>query len=267
MRSVATTRTRNDSRAANEAGPWFTPPAGGEAALRLYCLPYAGGSASTYLDWPATVTGKAGVAEICAVQLPGRGARLTEPPLHDAGRVATEVAAAISANTDGPFALFGHSMGALLAYEIAQQLRRSGAPEPVALLVSGRRPPEYPEPYPDIRHLSDADLVLELDRRYGRLAATLSNADLRAAFVPAIRADFTICETYRPSSSEPLRHPIFAYGGTSDSDVTPDQLAGWRTYTTESFTMNTLPGNHFFLERRSDIFLRVLVRDLRRLPV
>lgn len=242
------------------ANPWFTTQTADSGAdLRLYCLPYAGGSASTYLGWSDLLGGN---TDVCAVQLPGRGSRLREPPRSDAQQVAMEVADEISDHADGPFALLGHSMGGLLAYEVAQQLRRVHGPQPIALIVSGRRAPEYPEPYPDIRSLSDAELVAELDRRYGRLASVLSNVELRGAFLPSIRADFTICERYRRSTCEPIPYPIFAYGGTADKDVSPTELAAWRAYTSDQFTMTMVPGGHFFIEQRFETFIGYLRRDL-----
>jgi medium-chain acyl-[acyl-carrier-protein] hydrolase len=202
--------------------------------------------------------------EICPVALPGRGARLHETPLDHIEPLVTTLADEVTAYSDRPYALFGHSMGALIAFELAHRLGNRAAAPPVALFVSGRRPPHVPEANPHIRHLSDDELVAVLQRRYHRIAAVLDASDARAVYLPALRADFCICETYQPSTDNPLSYPIVGYGGKHDQDATVDELLRWRRYTTAEFELTVLPGGHFFTEDSAEVFLTQLARDLSR---
>jgi medium-chain acyl-[acyl-carrier-protein] hydrolase len=228
-----------------------TPEPRPDASLRLLCLPYAGGSSATFATWPSRLPE---AVEMLTAELPARGSRLNDPAVCDAGEIARILAAELDADT--PLALYGHSMGGLLAFELAQLVR------PVVLLVSGRRPPHLPEPYDEIRHLPDDEFVTVLRHRYGRIGALLDRPDVRDAFLPSLRGDFTLCEEYAPSTEAPLDCPLLVYGGMADRDATLDELREWQRYTTGLFSVATLSGGHFFIEDHADAFLRRLSVDL-----
>lgn len=227
--------------------------------LRLFCLPYAGGSAHTYATWanrlPATI-------EVWPVHLPGRAERLRDTPLESATDVVAALAPVIQPFTDVPYAIFGHSMGTLVAYELAQQLRRNDVPAPQALFVSGRRSVHFGEAYPAIRHLDDDAFITALHQRYGRLTAILTNTAIQELLLPALRADFSICETYAPSTLTPLPYAIYAYGGTEDRDARLEDLLSWSRYTTDRFQVTMVPGGHFFIEDHPELLIAALTRDV-----
>jgi medium-chain acyl-[acyl-carrier-protein] hydrolase len=208
------------------------------ARLRLFLIPHAGGSASTYQlnkYFPESI-------ELCPVQLPGRETRFAEPPLTAMDEVVDELAPAIAANADLPYALFGHSMGALIAFSLTRRLRSAGASLPRHLIMSAHRAP----------HLPDGNLLHDLPEE--ELAARLTAAnpilldpDLRKIFLPILRADLTLCETYAHEPDEPLPCPITALGGRADEMVDEAELRGWAVHTSARFALHMLPGGHFYM--------------------
>ena len=173
------------------------------------------------------------------------------------------LADAVLPGLDRPFAIFGHSMGALIGFELARRLRRLGAPEPVHLFFSARRAPHVPDPRPPLHTLPDHDLVAQLTQRYnGMPRAVLESPELLRMFVPVIRADLTLTETYDYRPEEPLACPISAFGGLDDGAVTRDDLSAWGDQTRGSFTLRMLPGGHFFLQTLRKRLLSAIVADL-----
>ncbi len=247
-------------------GSWFVrAKPKPDAPLRLFCFPHAGGAASAYFAWGAALDG----VDVAAVQLPGREGRLAESPETDMATLLDRLAGALAATLDGrPFAFFGHSMGAVLAYETARGLRRRGLPEPVHLHVSGRRAPTLPVTEPPLHPLPDDAFIAELNRRFGGLpAAILAEPDLLALFLPTLRADITLLERHSFHADPPLALPITAYGGQDDRQTPPESLDGWAALTTGPFAARLLPGGHFFLHENRDAFLRVFAAALDRSPV
>jgi len=232
---------------------WITcPRPSPDARFRLFCLPFAGGGASTYRLWPSHLPP---AVEVCPVQLPGREERYREPAFTSVIGLSRAVARELAPYLDRPFALFGHSMGALLAFEIARALRHSGAAAPAALLLAA-----YPEPAASsarvpIHHLPDADFIAEMRRLQGTPEAVLHNDELMAFMLPILRADFRACDTYRYTPGPPLDCPIVAYGGRDDREVGPADLDAWRVHTTASFDRRLLDGNHFFVQSQRDALL------------
>jgi medium-chain acyl-[acyl-carrier-protein] hydrolase len=150
---------------------------------------------------------------------------------------------------DRPYAFFGHSLGALISFELARALRRSGSPGPVHLFASAHRAPQCPNPHPDMRHLEDGPFVDEIRRRYGGIPqAVLEHPELMALMLPCLRADFTVFETYRYADERPLECPISAFGGQADDYVRQDALEAWSTQTARGFSLRMLPGDHFFVQ-------------------
>jgi medium-chain acyl-[acyl-carrier-protein] hydrolase len=190
--------------------------------------------------------------ELLALQLPGREVRLREPPWTDCGALAETIGAAL--NDDTPLVLYGHSFGALLAFEVAHRLLRRGV-RPLGLVVSGRRAPRCSDPESPIGGLSDTGFLEAVASRYGGLPeAVRRNSELVELILPALRADMGITEGYRYAHTEVLDIPILAFGGEADSRVSRSALSRWQEETTGSFALRMLPGGHFFhQERRREI--------------
>jgi medium-chain acyl-[acyl-carrier-protein] hydrolase len=212
-----------------------------DAKLRLFCLPYAGGGAAVFRTWVLP-----GI-EVWGVQLPGRGERFSEPPMVDIDRLLDALYPDLLPFFDRPYAFFGHSMGALLAFELA---RRSS---PQHLLVSGRRAPQVASS--QLHTLADDAFLSELRRLNGTPPQVLENAELMALFLPILRADFRVCETYEYHMGERLECPIVAFGGVDDRTEPLELLEGWRSLTAGSFELQKLPGDHFFLQTQPQLLL------------
>lgn len=223
-----------------------------QARLRLFCFHFAGGSASTFRTWPALLAERRPEIEVCAVQPPGRENRLKEKPFSQVSALVDALIAPLRPDLDRPFALFGHSMGAIVAYELAQALTRLGVP-PTHLLVSGRRAPGTVERYAPIHQAPTDDALLRaIQQRYGNLPELLlQDAELKAIYAPLLRADFTLVESYTPSTLAPLPCPITAFGGASDPIATEAELNAWRTVTQSDFVLHLLSGGHFYLQDQS----------------
>jgi medium-chain acyl-[acyl-carrier-protein] hydrolase len=238
------------------AGRWIRTGRAGPAPLRLICLPHAGGGASLFRDWPAALEGR---AEVCAVQLPGREGRLSEPPIAALGPLVDALHAGLRPWLGAPFALFGLSMGALLAYELAQRLQEEGGPGPCAVIVAAHRAPHLPDRRDPIGHLDDEAFVDELRRLDGTPPGVFDEPELRELLLGALRADVALCETYRHEARAPLRCPVAALGGRDDPQVDPGELLAWHEHTSERFTLTLFRGGHFPLGDASAA-LRAAVR-------
>jgi medium-chain acyl-[acyl-carrier-protein] hydrolase len=236
------------------------PPAGSQARLRLFCFPYAGGGASVFRGWAQQLS--ASVA-VYPVQLPGRESQLNEPAFIRMEPLVRALAQTLLPDLDRPFALFGHSMGALICFELARFLRQHYRLSPIQLFVSAHRAPQLPNPEPAIYQLPEPAFLEKLRRLNGTSEAVLRNAELLALMLPALRADFTICGTYEYMSDAPLDCPITAFGGTQDPLVSHDQIAAWRDQTSSGFSIRAVPGDHFFLHSARSLLLWSVEHDLR----
>jgi medium-chain acyl-[acyl-carrier-protein] hydrolase len=235
------------------------PRPNARAHLRLFCLPFAGGGASAFRGWPAHLPPE---IEVAAVQLPGREERLREPPFRDATALATRLVDALTPHLDRPFGLFGHSMGALVAFELTRALRRAGAPLPTNLLVSARCSPRRPHLLPPVQGMSDGDMVAQL-RRLGRTPdEVLGDPEILKIVLPLFRADLTLCESYVYTAEEPLDCPVSAFGGLHDEWIRRDDLAAWRVETKGAFRARAFPGGHFFLFDATARLLQAIAEDL-----
>ena len=241
---------------------WFLTPAPRMAAAgRLFCLPYAGGGAAIYRDWGRELSE---ALELRAVQLPGRGWRLNEPPSTDLTALASDIAGAIEPLADRPFALFGHSMGAWLALLVARHLEQRGL-EPMALLVSGRQAPSLGCTQPPLSHLDDEAFVAEVQLRYGGIPSEiLADRDILMLLLPSLRADIRALEHYLHESGPRVHCPIVALGGEDDPLVPVDHLAPWATETVGPFQVETFPGDHFYFRDDPLPLLRSIERHLAR---
>jgi medium-chain acyl-[acyl-carrier-protein] hydrolase len=229
------------------------------AKFRLFCFPYAGGAALIYRTWASRIPS---TVEIVPVELPGRGARLTEPPFRNLPELINALTPMITPLLDMRFAFFGHSMGAIIAFELARELRRRNAPQPEQLFISGRRPPQIPDTDPITYNLPEDEFQAELLRLKGTPIEVLENAELMSLMRPILRADFELIQTYQYDDDTPLHYPITVYGGLQDDDVPRALLVSWKQQTDARFSLHMLPGDHFFLHSASPILLELLGQEL-----
>lgn len=227
---------------ASASHSWL-PPADDQASLRLLCFPFAGGGASIFSPWRSQLAPEVAV---CPLQLPGRESRLREPPIPDIPSLVTALADAIDNQLASPYVFLGCSFGALLAYELARELRRRARPLPSRLIVISHGAPGWRRP-PSMTHLSDADFIAALQSRYEAIpAAILADPEVLQIFLPVLRADFMALESYRHHSEDPLPLPIDAWYGSHDQTLSREGVAAWATHTSTTFALHELPAGHFF---------------------
>lgn len=239
--------------------PYGTPDSSAE--LRLFCLPYGGGSAATYKPWRTIVPRQ---VDLALVEPPARGARFGEPAATDARALASELASELLPHVDRPWALFGHSMGALVAYELALALLARGARAPTALFVSGRQAPHLPYRTQPLHALGRDELLAELRRLNGTPADVLNHPTLLDLMLPVLRSDFALCEAYVPSAPATLPCPISVFGGIADPLVPREDLEAWRQYTAGECRVRVLPGDHFYFSQSPAAMLGALLQDFYR---
>jgi medium-chain acyl-[acyl-carrier-protein] hydrolase len=231
-----------------------------DARLRLFCFPYAGGAASVFRNWsdglPADV-------EVCPIQFPGRGTRLTEPPFSQLSQLVEALTETLLPLLDKPFALFGHSLGSLVIFELARRLRANHQVRPVRLFVSAGPAPQIPHRGHPIHSLPEKEFAAELHRLNGTPAELLNHDELMEIVLPSLRADFALYESYQYSSGPPLNCPISTFGGLSDQKVSHSDLEAWREQTSLSFSIRMFPGDHFFLKTTQPLLLRAISQQLR----
>lgn len=229
-----------------------------ETRLRLFCFPYAGAGASVFREW---ANGFPAEIEVIPVQLPGRESRIREAPLRRVEAL-VEILIGDFANMDLPFAFFGHSMGALVSYELARKLRGDGKRAPVHLFVSARRAPSIPDDREPLHKLGDTELLEKLREFRGTPEEMFRYPELISFWLQILRADLESCEMYVYTDAAPLDCPISAFGGLEDPHVSREELLAWRDETTGSFRLHMFPGDHFFLHRCREMLLRVIAGDL-----
>jgi medium-chain acyl-[acyl-carrier-protein] hydrolase len=235
-----------------------TPPGPG---TNVFCLPFAGGGASFYRPWtrlaPRTI-------KLVPVQPPGREERLFEKSFQSMPEIVNAAADALVPFLRAPYALFGHSMGGMIAYELIQELRRRGAQPPLHLFVSGAPAPHVAAQIPPIYHLPEPELVDEIRHRYQGLPnEVLQSRELLDLLLPRLRADLAVTGTYVYRDSPPLSCPITAFGGEIDQTVTPGMIEAWREHTVSTFRAEIFPGGHFFLTDYASRILSVIGEALR----
>jgi len=232
-----------------------------QARLRLFCFAYAGTGASIFRTWqdglPADV-------EVCPVEFPGRGTRLMETPFTQLAPLVQGLAKALVPLLDKPFAFFGHSLGALVGFELARQLRRQSGLQPVRLFVSAHRAPQFPLRDRLIHALPEVEFLFELRCMNGIPGKVLEEEELMQIMLPVLRADLGMYETYVYSAEPPLNCHISAFGGLQDCRVSRGHLEGWRDQTSASFSLQMFPGDHFFWHPTQPLLLNRLSQDLSR---
>jgi surfactin synthase thioesterase subunit len=226
--------------------PWLiAPPVRSRPRLRLLCLPYAGGSAAAYRRWWKLAPG---TIEVLAVELPGHGSRLRETSHTQLGPLVHAIGQAIEPILDLPYAIFGHSLGGLLGFELARQMRREGGALPVGLFVSATAAPNTPRSAPQLHLAPDDEVRDRLRTLRGTPRELLDNDELMQLVLPVVRADFTVLETYRYRVEPPLQLPITVYGGAFDRVVPPHCLEAWQDQTNGGSRLRLFAGDHFFIQ-------------------
>jgi surfactin synthase thioesterase subunit len=212
---------------------------------RLFCVPFAGGGPATYRLWPRHLPGD---VEVVAVQLPGRSPMSREPLLDSIAEIVDVLHDAVVAHADLPFAIFGHSMGALVAFELTVALESTGAASPSHLFVSGRSAPDEPRTGRQIHALPDDEFLDALNESYGGVPDVVRNEpELLALLLPALRADVRAWETYAPVGDRKVACPVHVYGGTMDTHPCPSALDGWQRVAERAISVRLFDGDHFYL--------------------
>lgn len=243
-------------KSASRGQLWF--PGAGDAAeepVRLFCFPWAGGGALGYAPWKELL---AGVAQVCPARLPGRETRAGEPPPASMDELVAALAREIAPLLDRPYAFFGHSMGAGIAYELARALRREGRPGPFRLFVSSARAPALRREPPPGAPPSREKLLADIERLEGFPREALQDARLLELALPALEADARLYWAYVSPPGEPLGVPVHVFAGTLEPNLSAADLERWREATTAECTVERLPGGHFYLEQQRAALLALI---------
>jgi len=214
------------------------------ATARLFCFPYGGGSAHVFNSWSSRLPSW---IDVCSVQAPGRGDRLSEPPFTNLNDLVNVAAGAVKPFLDLPFAFFGHSIGALISFELSRCLRRRFGVQPFLLLVSGSRAPQICYQGTPFFDLPETQFLAEVERLNGIPKEVLQHSELMQIMTPLLRADFSLDQTYLYKNDQRLSCPIIAFGGLDDVIVNRASLEAWNQQTTASFSAKLFPGDHFFI--------------------
>lgn len=241
--------------------PWLPFGTAPEADIRLLCLPHAGAGATVYRAWGAGFPAHIGV---CPVQPPGREKRRREQPLTAATELAGLLAPEVLAGIRTPYAVFGHSTGALSAFELVRELRRLGGPPPVHLFVAGRRAPQLPMDRTQLSGLPVTELAAMLRRLGGTPEEVLRDESLLRALQPLLTADFMMNEGYRYRPEPPLAVPVTVFAATRDTRTDLGQAAAWQQQTSAGFQLRQLDGGHFAVFDRAPEVRDEIVSTLRR---
>lgn len=243
---------------------WFVAPRPqGSPRVLLLCFPHGGGSASTFNAWPQDLPAE---VEVGALQLPGRGRRLSEAAATRIEQIVEPLLRLLEPVQPLPVALFGHSLGAWVAFELARRLQAVGR-SITHLFVAGQPSPDVPDREAPIRDWPDGEFIAEVQRRYGPFPdEVLRDHEMMALVLPVLRADFTIKENYRYVDGPPLECPITALGGDHDDSASVDELTAWRHHTCSDFHLDMFPGGHFFVESARAAMLKMIAARLERMP-
>lgn len=245
------------------AKSWFSREPGDSRSLRLYCFAHAGGNSAAYLPWRSQLGKNVGVYP---VQLPGRGRRFLEPSIETMPELVASVTDALAEEAPGPFAFFGHSMGALLAFEVSRRLQALALPLPELLIVSGCNSPQHLPPPKWLSRMPDEQMIDELHHYHGTPPEVLANTDLMSLLLPAIRADFSVFENYRYQPGALLTVPITAFAGREDTSRISD-VDQWRNETTAAFRLHWFDGDHFFVQFEATKVIERIRDEVNDLPL
>lgn len=231
----------------------------GAAKLRLFLFPFAGGGARAFSGWDATLPTE---IEVIPIIPPGREHRMDERPFEDLSTMIEDLRTELSDELRGAFAFFGHSMGALIAFELTRALRRVGGPTPAHLFMSGHRAPQIERRRRPAHDLPDEAFREHLRELGGTPREVLDDVELMRMFTPLLRADLRLCERYSYADDAPLDVPITVLRGMSDPEVTRQDAEAWRAQTTADFVHRTFPGGHFYLQEQRSTVIWAILRGL-----
>lgn len=229
------------------------------ASLRLFCFPYSGGSASAFRTWEHSLPPD---IEIVPIQLPGRENRLRERPFTHLTPLIQALLDVLPPMLDKPFVLFGHSLGALICFELTRQLQKKGGPQPQHIFVSAHRAPQKPLLQEPLHLQSDTKMLQELRNLNGTPESVLQNTELMNILMPLFRADFSIYETYTYQPEDPLNCAITAFCGTQDTRATRGEMIPWQEQTSGHFVLRMLPGGHFFMHTAQTQLLQSISHEI-----
>lgn len=239
---------------------WFLcPQNSADAKLRLFCFPYAGGSAHIFNSWAKFLPSE---IELYPVLMPARGSRISEEPISEIDLAVSILADEIVALGDLPFAFFGHSLGATIAFELVRFLEKEKNISPVYLFVSGRSAPQRLGEVAKTYQLSDEEFIENVKKLGGTPPGLLDNKELLDLILPALKADFQMVQNYSFLSGEPINCPIFAFGGTEDNFVFKENIEAWSELTEKEFASCFLEGDHFFINRQSKAMTDLIAEKL-----
>ncbi len=263
--NISTSQRWTDSAAISgqedESAGWiYRPQPVAYPRQRLFCFPYAGGNALMFRRWPAWLPAD---VELCGIVLPGHGARVSEPARTDLLSVSQDIAGVIAHYCDVPFAFFGHSFGALLAFEVTRVLRQRGVTPPAHLLVSARQAPDHGIDEASAPAVTDdAAMLARLERLGGTPRELLADEQLMSLLLPAFKADFIALDRWRNRVEPPLRVPITALAGVEDRSVSVESMRRWSAHTTGRFNFHLLDGDHFFIHSQEQALVRLVTQAI-----
>ncbi|MBN3960271.1 alpha/beta fold hydrolase [Nostoc sp. NMS8] len=235
------------------------PQTNPQANLRLFCFPYAGGSSAIFRTWPNNLPSN---VEVYAVEYPGRGKQINSAPFTRLELLVEAIAPVLIPYLDKPFAFFGYSMGGLVSFELTHLLRSQYSLAPFQLFIAARRAPQIQFTKPLLHLLSDHDLQDELRKLNGTPKAVLESAELMEIFLPILRADFAVLETYIYTQKQSLECPITVFGGLQDQEVSHEALQAWREQTIAAFSLHEFNSDHFFIHSHQQLLLKLISQEL-----
>lgn len=238
---------------------FYLPKYNGNAKFKLFCFPFAGGNFSSYMPWIRSVDKE---VELILAQLPGRGARILDQPYLSMSALVSDLLADIIPLIDRPYILFGHSLGAKVAYELMLALKKMGFPLPVHFIASASPAPYIPRKSPPIHHLADSEFIQALSNYNGTSAEILNDHELMAMLLPSLRADFTILENYLGNKNEPVHTNLSLFGGEQDKEVNLNELLAWKSLFEFNADHRLFPGGHFFLQESSGLLVNEINKIL-----
>lgn len=244
---------------APRAQPWLPfgePPV---TSPRLFCLPNAGAGAASFAPWRRLADT---ALVVCPVQPPGRAERFREAPHTSVDALVDDLADALADQFTGAYALYGHSVGALVVFELVRRLRQRGRPLPVHLFVSGRAAPHLPDTRKALRDLPRDELIAEVAQMGGTPPEILRERSLMESLLPLLRADFAVNETYGYRPEPPLELPLTVFGGQRDPRAEESELLAWKVHTSGPFEIQMFPGGHFFVHDHASVLIQEMARPL-----
>jgi medium-chain acyl-[acyl-carrier-protein] hydrolase len=239
---------------------WLRRSTAPDAKVRLFCFPYAGGSSRIYRNWQDWLAPE---VEVVAVELPGRGVHIRGDLIDDIEVLVARFIDVASSASDLPFAVFGYSMGALIALEVCRRFHLTSHAKPIHLFAAAMSPPHIPSSRRNINHLGDEEFIEELRALRGTPQEVFENPELLQLVLPVLRSDFRMVETYRCGPALPLNHPITVFGGIDDDTIPCDTLSQWKIHSLGECTVRLLPGDHFFIHQHEHLIAASVLASLR----